>query len=122
MPTGLRVPVGVGKSGGANIETNEAEQLKKLLFLALAEGGDDNPFQTLGLDPGLVFEIRGPAFLGRASQSIQRILAKFSDRVALDPNSPITMRRDVEGEVEVSFSYVDLSTNKVEEFQAKFVR
>ena len=122
MPTGLRVPVGVNKSGGANIETDETEQTKKMLKLALSEGGDFNPFQDLGLKGDLVFSIRNAAFRGRAQKAIERVLAKFADRMRLAPGTAITFNQDIENEIEMSFEYVDLSTNKVEEFEMKFVR
>lgn len=122
MPTGLRVPVGVNKSGGANIETNEPEQVRKLLFLALSEGGDDNPFQALGLQGDLIFSIRNASFRGKAQRYIDRVLAKFADRVALAPDQPITFEDIGDAEVEVSFSYIDLATNRVEEFRSKFAK
>lgn len=122
MPTGLRVPVGVNKAGGANIETDETEQTKKMLKLALSEGGDFNPFQDLGLKGDLVFSIRNAAFRGRAQKAIERVIAKFADRMRLAPGAAITFNQDVENEIEMSFEYVDLSTNKVEEFQMQFVR
>lgn len=122
MPTGLKVPVGVSKSGGAAIEANEPEQVKKLLFIALSEGGDDNPFQALGLQGDLIFSIRNTDFRGRAQRSIDRILSKFTDRIALAPDEPIRFENIGDSEVEVSFSYVDLATSKVEEFRSKFAK
>ncbi len=122
MPTGLKVPVGVGKSGGAAIESNESEQMKKLLFLALSEGDDSNPFQKMGLSGDLVFAINSTAFRGKAERQIQQVIQKFSDRIALAPDTAITLQSLNDGEVELAFEYVDLLTNKVEEFRDKFGR
>ncbi len=121
MPTGLKIPVRVNKSGGASIETNEVKQTKKLLFQALSEGEDNNPFQDLGLKGNIVFSVMNAAFRGRALQAIENILAKFSERIALKPDQPIRFE-EIGAEVEVSFEYLDLLTNKTEEFRRKFAR
>lgn len=123
MATGLKIPVGVGRSGGAAIETDDVKQTKKILELALAEGGDDNAFQELGLDKTLVFSVNNPAFRGRAQRALDIILSKFTDRIRLAPDTPIKFEEgDEEGEVVMSFEYVDITTNKVEEFRKKFIR
>jgi len=122
MPTGLKIPVGVDKSGGAAIETNESAQTKKLLLLALSENDDDNPFQDVGIDEDLIFQVKSPGTRARAERKINRVLERFFDRIRLAPDTPIQFKEDAEGEIEISFSYVDLLTNKTEEFQATFVR
>ncbi len=122
MPTGLKIPVRVNKSGGAAIESNEVEQTKKLLFQALLQGDDNNPFQDLGLKGDIVFSVLNPAFRGKALRSIENILAKFSERIALAPDQPIKFEETGDGEIEVSFEYLDLLTNKPEEFRRKFAR
>lgn len=122
MATGLKIPVGVNKSGGAKIETNRVEQTKKLLFQAFSEGEDDNPFQNLGLPSGLIFSIKNATFRGRAERAVRRTLKRFSDRVALVPGKQISFVDITEGEIELSFEYVDLETGKVEQFIAQFVR
>lgn len=122
MPTGLRLPVGVNKAGGANIEDSEVEQTKKMLNLALSEGGDDNPFQSLGLKGDVIFSINNASFRGKALNFVERVVAKFSDRIALAPGEAIQFTQDVENEIEMGFQYVDLSTSKVQDFVKKFAR
>ena len=123
MPTGLQVPVGVNKSGGASIVTNESKQLRKMLILAFSEGGDKNPFQELGLDPGLIWSVNNVSFRGRATRALNVILAKFIDRVELSPNQPIRFEEsENEGEIIMSFEYVDKLTDKVEDFRLPFTR
>ena len=121
MPTGLKVPVRVNKSGGAAIETNESEQLKKLILLALSEGGDLNPFQSLGISPD-IFSIKDAAFRGRAKRAVEDVLAKFEALITLNPTKPLVFDDSVEGEVTVTFEYIDLQTHKVNELTASFVR
>lgn len=122
MPTGLKVPVRVSQSGGAAIETSEPEQLKKMLFLALSEGDDDNPFQLLGLPGNLIFQVQGSAFRGKAERALNNVLAKFADRISLRPDEPIKFEEKGDGEIEMSFEYIDLLTDKVEDFRARFLR
>lgn len=122
MPTGLRIPVGVDLSGGAAIETNSAAQNKKLLLLALSEGGDNNPFQNLGGFTELVFQIKEPSVRAKAEKRLRNIMLKFSDRMQLAQDSDIEFNMSESNQVTVSFSYVDLLTNTVEEFQNTFLR
>lgn len=122
MPTGLRVPVGVNKSGGASVERDEASQNRKLLILALCEGQDNNPFQSLGGFRELVFQIRNAGVRARAENRLRQILAKFADRIQLSPDTPIEFDTSTEAQIELRFSYVDLLTNTVEEFRQTFKR
>jgi hypothetical protein len=122
MTTGLRIPVGVSKSGRAAVETDEAAQMDKILFLALAEAGDDNPFQYVGMDAELIFGIKDASVKGLALQKLQRILSRFSDVIEVPKDSPITVNVENEGEVELSFSYKYLPTNEDREFRNTFSR
>lgn len=122
MPTGLRIPVGVNKSGGAAVETNEAEQNRKLITLALSEGDDNNAFQKLGGFRELIFQIKNAGVRARAETRLRQILAKYSDRIQLSTDQPIEFVTDNANEIELRFSYIDLLTNRVQDFQQKFFK
>jgi len=122
MPTGLKVPVGVNRSGGAAIEKNEVEQTKKLLFLAFGEDDDNNPFQRVGVPLGLLFKAKTPGLRAKIQRVAEGIIAKFTDRISVAPDAPIQFIETTEGEIEMVFEYVDLSVNKVQEFRRKFSR
>lgn len=123
MAKGLKVPVGVDRRGRARIETDESENTKKILKLAFSEGGDYNPFQTLGISNRLVFSIQNSAFRGKVLKAINQILSKFTELVALSENDPITFSEtDNEGEIMVSFFYIDLLTDSKKEFNQVFIR
>jgi len=122
MPKGLKIPVGVDQRGRAAVESDESENTKKILTLAFSEGDDDNAFQSLGLTGTLVFGIKGAGFRGKAIRVVKVILAKFEDIVELDESEPIVFQEDVEGEVSMSFFYIDLLTNRKEEFTKRLVR
>ena len=119
---GLRIPVGVNNKGRANVETDATEQTKKILFLAFSENEDRNPFQNVGFTRGLIFQIINPALRAKASREIEQVLARLSERVELAPDTVIGFENKNNGEVEMSFKYVDLFTNKVEEFRKTFIR
>ena len=115
MPLGLKIPVGVDFRGRAAVETNESKNTAKILSLAFQQGGDNNPFQQLGIDDRLIFGIKSAAFRGRAILAVRRILEKFPELVRVD-DSTISFDDSVEGEFTLSFKYIDLLTNKEEEF------
>lgn len=123
MAKGLKVPVGVDKRGRALVESDESENTKKILKLAFSEGGDKNPFQLLGIDNRLIFSVDNASFRAKALKAINQILSKFIDLVALSENDPIQISETgVEGEVQLTFFYIDLLTNKKEEFNQVFLR
>jgi hypothetical protein len=115
MGKGFAIPVRVGKSGGVQKESG-TQHLFEILKLALSGGEDDNPFQSLGIAEQLIFQINDSAAHGRARYAVQQIINKFSDRVALDPSTPISFEQTEEGELELSFRYIDLDTNEVNDF------
>lgn len=117
MAKGMAMPVGVDQSGGAALE-DDPNHLDTILRLALSPGDDDNPFQNIGLDERIIFSINDPAARGIARASIQAILRKYSDRVELDPNFPIQFSVTTEGQLDVSFRYINLDTNEVNDFRA----
>ena len=119
---GLRMPVGVNTRGRADIETNAVEQTKKIIGLAFGENDDMNPFQNVGFTNGLIFQLADPAFRGKANREVERVLARLSERIEIAPDEVIQFDNLGNGEVEMSFKYVDLRTNKVEEFRKKFSR
>ena len=121
MATGLKIPVGVNKSGGAAVETDVVKQKKKLLELAFSVGGDKNPFQTLGIDGSLIFSIKDGFFQSKARDEVERIFSNFSELVALVPGNPITFEDITEGEIEMNVKYVDLEVDEIQTFTQKFI-
>jgi len=122
MPTGLKVQVRTNTLGRAAVEKDESANTLKNLILAFSEGGDKNPFQDLGLDLRLIFSLKNPEFRGRANIAVRKIINKYSDLVALDESIPIEFDDSVEGEVNMSFRYIDLLTGKRSEFVQTFRR
>ena len=121
MSTGLKVAVGVNKSGGAATE-NSVDQLDKIIRLALSAGEDDNPFQNLGLSENLIFSPNDPATRSVVRNQVRSILSKFSDRMRVDPNFPIIVKQSDENEMELSFKFFDLENNELKVFSMSLGR
>ncbi len=119
---GLKLPVSVNKSGGLSVNTDEAEHTKQLLMTAFGESNDDNPFQDAGMDQGMIFSIDSPGFRARAEKAVMAVIAKFSDRIKLASSAPMTLTRNDDQEVILSFEYIDLQTDSVQEFRKTVTR
>lgn len=119
MAKGLSVPLRVSKGGGAAKE-QEDSQLDKLVVLAMQEGGDNNPFQDLGMKPKIIFRINDDAAKFDVVDDIKRILKSFEGRVELGPNGIVVDEKSnpqlEEGESNVSFEYINLDINEAREF------
>jgi hypothetical protein len=121
MAQGLSLPVTVKGNGGASL-IKGSKHLQQILEEALSEGGDDNPFQNLGIKPSIIFSINNQTTAGEMMLDIRRILKKFENRVGINPSKPLRIVRGQEGELGVSFGWVDLETNVTREFTAFFTR
>lgn len=122
MTTGLKLPLGVNKSGGADVEEDPAEQNRKILTLEILGGDNRNPFQKLEGFDDLIYDIKNPSVQNKARQRLNRIFRKLSDRVALAPDSLIEFDTSQPGELVLSFNYIDLLTNTEQEYLEKFTR
>jgi len=124
MPTGLSVPLTVNKGGGARVEPEET-QLDKLVVLALQEGDDDNPFQNLGLNPSILYRVNDDGAKFDAREEITNILKTFRGRLKISDAGVVIRDSDntpqtEEGELHVSFQYINLDINEIKEFAAPF--
>jgi len=124
MPRGLQVPLGVNKSGGAKIQ-DETTQLDKLVVLTLLEGGDDNPFQDLGLSPSILYRDNSDAAKFDAQTEIEQKLKSLESRMEITGDGVVIEEVvDPENQNEytsvVSFEFVNLDTNDVREFASAF--
>jgi len=115
MGKGLSVPVRVNQGGGAKLE-EDPFHLSTVLRLALSAGDDDNPFQNLGIDQSILFAINDSGAQATARNIIKKILNKFSDRLKLDESRPVQFSQPNEGELEVSFRYINLDNNESTDF------
>lgn len=119
--TGLKFPLQVNKNGGAKIVSG-SEQLRKLLLLALSEGDDDNPFQDLGIDMGIIYSMQSTTTNAEIIETIKDVVRTFGNRIKLLSENPITTSRTNQGELEVTVRWIDTNLNKEDEFKKTFQR
>ena len=115
MPIGLKFPIQVDNGGGAALEF-EPRQIDKLIKLALAEGGDENPFQTLGLPGNVIYDINDNATITSIRIRIEQILTKFEDRIVIPEDFDIKLT-SINEELFLEFSYLDLNNNELVDYQ-----
>lgn len=118
---GLDVPVSVNKGGGAS-KSKEETQLDKLIILAVQEGGDDNPFQDLGLKPRIIYRINDETSKFDIAEDIMRVLESFKGRIKVSPDGIVVNQAEnttqtEEGVMNVSFEYINLETEEVNVFE-----
>jgi len=124
MATGLKVPLTASRSGGASIQDEET-QLDKLVVLSLLEGGDDNPFQDIGLSPTVLYRDNSDAAKADIQTEIEQKLKSFKGRLQLtEEGIVIEEKQNTEAPNEYSsyvrFDYVNLDVNDVREFASAF--
>ena len=115
MAKGIQVPVRAGRSGGSEILVGSIQKAK-ILRLALAEGGDKNPFQDLGIKPRAVYRNEDALAGSDMKLEIRRILRKFVGKLEVNPAKPITIFRDPDRGFGVEFQWIDTETNELGDF------
>lgn len=123
MPAGLRVPIGVNKSGGlAFVEHDDQDQ--KVIKLALGSGDSENAFQQgegLALGVDMIFDINDPTNRVRIRRLIVGIFADFetANRFKLLPDS---LEFSEEGaEATLKLKYLNIESDEVNEFETRFL-
>lgn len=121
MIRGLSLPLRVNKGGGAAKEKEE-NQLDKLIVLAVQEGGDNNPFQNLGLSSSVIYRINDETSKFDIADEIKRVLKSFKGRIELGSNGVVVNAENntpqtEEGVMNVSFEYMNLDIDDARFFE-----
>lgn len=122
MPTGLAVPGRTNTSGGVLVSRTE-EQDAAIIKLALGDDYSDNPFQQrIGLGVEHIFDINDvtirPLILARIIPMFKRFEAL--KRFKLKQETLQWEDGEQEGELVLSFKYVNLEANEEREFRRSF--
>jgi len=118
MATGMTSPLAVTQKGEAQTVSGSA-LIKQLLITALRDCSSENPFQDLGIGDKLIFDVLDPKTIARLTVRIQQIFARFQGEqlAKLIPGGQgLTFSREEEGELSAMIKYVDLETDKPDEF------
>lgn len=120
MATGLTIPVSVSPSGGFATSSGKDHD-SDIIRSALGSDENENSFQqNLGLGEQAIFDINDE--LARASiiTRLRAIFARFETlkRYKLLENTIEWM--DLEGEQVLTFKYVNLETDQLQDYQQSF--
>ena len=122
MATGLAVPIRPN-SGGGFLTASGDENDRKIIKLSLGDDDNENAFQQdIGLGTEMVFDINDPVSRPRILSRLQAVFQRFEalKRYQLIQN---TIRwTEGEGELILDFKYLNLETDKVEDFQRSFLQ
>lgn len=122
MPTGLAMPVGVNRSGGARLSSGD-ENDDKIIRLALGDDANENAFQqNIGVGGDMVFGIADELLQSSIMRRVFDVFKRFEAqrRYRLQPNT-ITWSRDSETqELILQFKYVALESDREQLFRENF--
>lgn len=117
MSTGLAIPVRVSSSGGFAKSSGEDHD-KDIIWAALGSDENENAFQQdLGLGDAMIFEINDQEFRAKMSERLRVIFARFERLKRYRLLEETIDWTDVPGEQIVFFKYVNLESDKVQDFQ-----
>jgi len=112
MASGLQIPINVNKRGGAQV-TDEDDQLKKLLLVALRPCNSANPFQQLGISADVIFRVNDDMIESEAALEIKNIFDYFEERKRARLVSDPVFSRPRVGELQVDLEYINMENNRV---------
>lgn len=121
MPTGLAMPVGIGSGGGARLVTGD-ENDDKIIRLALSDDDNENAFQqSIGVGTAMVFDISDELLQATIMRRINEAFRKFEaqNRYKLQ-RSTIEWSSGNDQELVLSFKYVNLESDKEQDFRQNF--
>ncbi len=123
MARGIALPIRVGPHGGVVLEEGDA-QAEKVIATALGDCDSSHAFQLEdGLGTGHIFQLPGPARKAVILARLFRIFATF-EKLILFRIDRTTLRwgRGEQGELVLTFNYVDLETSQVAAFSKTFAK
>lgn len=122
MARGIRIPVGVNQSGGTAMIEGDAHK-KQLITTAMSAGESANAFQQdINLKEGMIFGNDTPLLRSRILRRLRAIFVDFESQnlFRLLPETIEWEKKPDEGELILSYKYIDLETDKPEEFSQGF--
>jgi len=119
---GLRIPVGVGPSGGAALVEGD-ENDAKIIKLSLGSDENENAFQqNIALDQGMVFDLNDPTIRLKIIRRIEKIfdIFKRQKRFKLFKNSIKWSENAYKQELILKFKYLNLESDEEVNFTRTF--
>lgn len=121
MATGLAVPVRVGSNGGS-VTVSGDEYARQTLYVGLSDHDNTNAFQQgTGLGEGMIFGLDNDS---TKASVLRKLYAMFdiweTERLFRLMRETIKWS-SVDGELILEFKYVNLETDKIEDFHKRFL-
>lgn len=124
MATGLRLPIGVGPTGGASLVDHE-ENDNKIIFTALSAGDSENAFQQdIALGDRMVFDTNDSSVRAKIIGRLVSIFNRFvvQKRYRLKKDTVKFTTDSTTQELILEFRYVNLETDEEQNFKRTFTR
>lgn len=121
MAKGLKVPVGVDRSGGAAWIEGDAQK-HQLLQIALSSGENANAFQqNINLGEAMIFGNDSSRMRAAIMQRVLRIFEEFErNRLFRLMVETVAWSKGDEGELVIEFSYIDIESDETKSFRKEF--
>lgn len=121
MSRSIRVPIGVDQTGGT-VAVDGDESKHQLIALALSSGESNNGFQQdINLGSAMIYGRDEPALRSRILRRLGEIFDKFEkDKLFQLMRETIAWTRGDEGELILSFSYIDIESDTQKSFAKPF--
>jgi hypothetical protein len=121
MVKGIRVPIGVDVYGGTAI-VEESEYKHQLIVLSLSSGDSANAFQQeISLGQDMIFGQDTQSLRSSVMQRLFTIFTEFErDKLFQLMKETIKWTPLGDGQLELSFSYIDIETDTVLSFRKEY--
>jgi hypothetical protein len=122
MASGLKVPVGVNRSGGGAIVSG-TENDEKVIMLALGDDDNENAFQqNIGVGARMIFDLSDERQRAKIIRRVKDVFIRFEaqKRFILRPNTVKWSRDSDNQDMILEFKYVSLESDEERDFRETF--
>jgi len=121
MAKGLRVPVGVNRTGGTSMVEGD-EQKRQVIVIALSSGENANAFQQdVNLGQAMIFGKDGPGLRAAVMQRLLQILESFErEKLFRLMQETIAWSKGDDGELVIEFQYIDIESDETKSFRKQY--
>jgi hypothetical protein len=121
MAKGLRVPVGVNRTGGTSMVEGD-EQKRQVIVIALSSGENANAFQQdVNLGQAMIFGKDGPGLRAAVMQRLLQIFESFErEKLFRLMQETIAWSKGDDGELVIEFQYIDIESDETKSFRKQY--
>jgi len=120
MRKGISLPIRLGSNGRTIIDIESDDQIGKLLHVELSGDDDDNPFQDIGLEEAMIYDVSEPRLERLLKRRIEQKVNSFVDRAVVSKQGVDIHSKEGTGDTYLEFSWINLEKNSERDFNKKF--